>query len=297
MQGVTVMRRTNIRGARRRTVASALAIVVALTVVACTPGAGSSGDGSADADGRENGRPTSSPTPSRTPTATAEPAPSITPTPEAPVPETPAPPPGFDRAARSIDDPASLWVVANKLRPIGPVNWAPLDLVDVPVPYQNRQPLRREASGALVAMFTAATAEGAGGMQLQSAYRSYDRQVSVYNGWVSRLGQAQADSTSARPGYSEHQTGLAVDISPVPLSCALSACFGETPQGIWLAENAWRFGFLLRYPADKVAVTGYSYEPWHFRYIGVDLATEMNTVGVSTLEEFFGLPAAPGYAG
>jgi D-alanyl-D-alanine carboxypeptidase len=196
----------------------------------------------------------------------------------------------------SIDDPASLWVVTNKLRPLNPVSWAPGDLVQPAVPFQNRQPLRQAASDALVAMFAAGAAEGAGGMQLQSGYRSYDRQVSVYAGWVDRLGQAQADTTSARPGYSEHQTGLGVDISPVPLSCALDACFGSTPQGIWLAANAWRFGFLLRYPADQVAVTGYAYEPWHFRYIGVELATEMHTLGISTLEEFFGLPAAPGYA-
>ena len=213
------------------------------------------------------------------------------------MPEAPATPPVFDRAARSIDDPASLWVVANKLRPLNPVDWVPPDLVTVPVAFQNQQPLRQEAADALVAMFTTAAAEGAGGMQMQSAYRSYDRQVSVYAGWVSRLGQVQADAQSARPGFSEHQTGLSVDISPVPLSCALSACFGSTPQGVWLAANAWRFGFLLRYPADKVEVTGFTYEPWHFRYIGPELSTEMHTVAVSTLEEFFGLPAAPGYAG
>ena len=213
------------------------------------------------------------------------------------MPEAPATPPVFDRAARSIDDPASLWVVANKLRPLNPVDWVPPDLVTVPVAFQNQQPLRQEAADALVAMFTTAAAEGAGGIQMQSAYRSYDRQVSVYAGWVSRLGQVQADAQSARPGFSEHQTGLSVDISPVPLSCALSACFGSTPQGVWLAANAWRFGFLLRYPADKVEVTGFTYEPWHFRYIGPELSTEMHTVAVSTLEEFFGLPAAPGYAG
>jgi D-alanyl-D-alanine carboxypeptidase len=120
--------------------------------------------------------------------------------------------------------------------------------------------------------------------------------VRVYNGWVSSLGQAQADAQSARPGFSEHQTGLSVDISPVPLSCALDACFGATPQGRWLADNAWRFGYLLRYPADKTPVTGFTYEPWHFRYIGVELATEMHNTGVTTLEEFFGLPAAPDYA-
>ncbi len=89
---------------------------------------------------------------------------------------------------------------------------------------------------------------------------------------------------------------LAADIGSVPLQCTLAACFGQTTQGKWLAANAWRFGFLLRYPADKVAVTGYEYEPWHFRYIGVQLSTEMHNTGVTTLEEFFGLPPAPDYA-
>ncbi len=100
------------------------------------------------------------------------------------------------------------------------------------------------------------------------------------------------------PGYSEHQTGLAVDLAPVPAQgCNLEICFGSMPQGKWLAANCWQYGFLLRYPADKVAVTGYQYEPWHFRYIGIPLATEMHNEGVETMEEFFGLPAAPNYAG
>jgi D-alanyl-D-alanine carboxypeptidase len=197
----------------------------------------------------------------------------------------------------SIDDPASLWVVSNKLRQLNPVDWAPADIVTVNVPSQNPPRLRQVAGDALVAMFAAAQAEGAGAMQVQSAWRAYDVQVRVYAGWVDRLGQTQADAQSARPGHSEHQTGLAVDISPVPLSCALSACFGDTPQGQWLAANAWRFGYLLRYPADKTNITGFTYEPWHFRYIGVELATEIHTQGVTTLEEFFGLPAAPDYAG
>jgi D-alanyl-D-alanine carboxypeptidase len=146
-------------------------------------------------------------------------------------------------------------------------------------------------------MFAAAADEDGGQMQVQSAWRSYDVQVSVYAGWVSSLGQKQADAQSARPGFSEHQTGLAVDISSVPLQCSLAACFGDTDQGKWLAENAWRFGYLLRYPADKVDVTGFTYEPWHYRFIGETLATEMHNEGVTTLEEFFDLPDAPDYAG
>ena len=204
--------------------------------------------------------------------------------------------PAFDKTALSIDDPASLWVVSDKLRRLNPVDYAPADLVTVDVAHQNPPVLRSEPAAALLQLFAAGEAEGAGAFQVQSAYRSYATQVSVYDGWVAQLGQAQADIQSARPGYSEHQTGLVVDISPVPLSCALQACMGDTPQGKWLAANAWRYGWLLRYPADKTAVTGFTYEPWHFRYIGVPLATEMHAQNITTLEEFFGLPAAPTYA-
>ncbi|WP_236609485.1 M15 family metallopeptidase [Leifsonia xyli] len=86
-----------------------------------------------------------------------------------------------------------------------------------------------------------------------------------------------------------------MDISAVPAQCSLSACFAQTPQGEWLAANAWRFGFLLRYPADKVAVTGFMFEPWHYRYIGIPLATHLHATGVTTLEEFFGLPGGTEY--
>lgn len=209
---------------------------------------------------------------------------------------TPSPSPTFNASALSLTDPASLWVVVDKLRPLVPADYVPTDLVATPVAHQNPPTLRAEASTAMVGMFAAAAAEGAGAMQLQSAYRSYVVQVKVYNGYVKSAGQAGADAQSARPGFSEHQSGLAADIAAQPAKCTLDACFGATSQGVWLAANAWRFGYLLRFPADKTAVTGYIYEPWHFRYIGVALATEMHTTGVTTLEEFFGLPPAPDYA-
>ncbi|PJJ70787.1 D-alanyl-D-alanine carboxypeptidase [Diaminobutyricimonas aerilata] len=234
---------------------------------------------------------TPDPEPTEPPTASATPTESATPTP------TPTPTPTFDSSAQSIDDPNSTWVVVNKLRPLNPADYTPGDLVDVPVPFANPPQLRREASDAVVAMFATASAEAGLQMQSQSAYRSYPTQVTVYNRYVSERGQAGADLTSARPGHSEHQTGLSIDISSVPANCSLAACFGETPHGQWLAANAYRFGFILRYPADKTPVTGYEYEPWHFRYVGVPLATEMHTKGITTLEEFFGLPPAPGYAG
>ncbi len=121
--------------------------------------------------------------------------------------------------------------------------------------------------------------------------------MEVYGGLVDERGQTAADRTSARPGHSEHQTGLAIDIASVPAECSLEQCFGDTAHGRWLAENAWRFGFVLRYPEGATPVTGYEYEPWHFRYVGKDLATELHEQKIETLEEFFGLEPAPDYAG
>jgi D-alanyl-D-alanine carboxypeptidase len=209
---------------------------------------------------------------------------------------TPTPPP-FDKTAQSIDDPASYWVIANKLRPLNPTDYAPADLVDVPVPYVYAPKLRAEASAAVVQMFADFTAETGLEMQSQSAYRSYSAQVSTYSNWVASLGQAGADLTSARPGHSEHQTGLAIDISAKPAKCSLDQCFADTPQGQWLAANAWKYGFVLRYPDGYTHITGYEFEPWHYRYVGLELAAEYTRTGATTLEEFFGLPAAPTYAG
>ena len=207
-----------------------------------------------------------------------------------PEPAAPSPPPvtidTFDRAARSIDDPASLWVVVNKLRPLVPQDYEPEDLVEVPVEYTNEPLLRQEASDAVVAMFQAALDEAGLELASNSAYRSYSAQENVYDG---------DDLTTARPGYSEHQTGLTIDIGALSGECSLEECFGETPEGIWLRDNAWRFGFILRYPADQTPVTGYTFEPWHFRYVGTELAAEMRETGVPTLEQFFGLPPAPDY--
>ncbi|MEC5149868.1 M15 family metallopeptidase [Cryobacterium sp. GrIS_2_6] len=203
--------------------------------------------------------------------------------------------PPFNRTAHSVDDPTSIWVVVNKARPFNPLDFTPPDLVVVGVPHVWEPQLRKPAADAVVAMFAAFAAETGLKMQSQSAFRSYATQRGVYDQDITANGQAAADTDTARPGTSEHQTGLAIDISALPAKCSLAACFGDTPQGTWLAANAWRFGFLLRYPADKVPVTGYTYEPWHFRYVGIELATEMHSSGVSTLEEFFGLPAAPQY--
>lgn len=222
-----------------------------------------------------------------TPTAT----PSTTQTP------TPTPTPTFDTAAYSIDDPTSLWVVVNKLRPLNPVSYGPANLRLASIPATQDMPMRDEVAGAAEAMFAAAQNEAGLTLQLTSAYRSVESQTRIYNRTVNNIGQASADQVSARPGHSEHQTGLAIDIGSLPVSCAFEACFGDTAHGQWLASNAHRFGFIVRYPQDLTPITGFVFEPWHFRYVGLELAAELQTTGIRTLEEFFGLPAAPDYAG
>lgn len=223
-------------------------------------------------------------TPSTRPTPTGTPAPPV-----------PAPGIGLDKTAQSTSDPASTWVVVNKPRALDPIGYVPGDLTYPDVAYVNRQPMRQATAAALVTMFRAGKTEAGLEFAVQSAYRSFDSQTRVYGDDVARNGQAYADTDTARPGHSEHQTGLAVDISALPARCSLDACFGQTPQGRWLAANAWRFGFLLRYPADKVSVTGFTYEPWHFRYVGTALAAELHRTGVTTLEEFFGCAGGTQY--
>lgn len=267
------------RAARRRGAAALGAVLLAVLVLTgCAAGAGS-GKAAAEPHRRSTSRPSTHapsprPTPTVVPTATAA---------------------GFDMAAQSIDDPASTWVVVNKARALHPLDYAPSDLDYPDVTYVNRQPMRHEVADALVRMFHAGDEEAGLHFSVQSAYRSFDSQTRVYDDDVHRNGQAYADTDTARPGHSEHQTGLAVDISAVPAQCSLAACFADTAQGKWLAANAWRFGFLLRYPADKEAVTGFTFEPWHYRYVGAPLAARLHATGVTTLEEFFGVPGGTEY--
>ncbi len=202
--------------------------------------------------------------------------------------------PDFNKTKFSTDDPASIWVVVNKTRPLQPKNYVPTDLVVPNVTTSGTQYLRVEAAKATETMFAAAAKEGVL-LRVDSAYRSYDRQISVYNSEVSAYGQSVADSESARPGFSEHQTGLGADLGAANGKCSITDCFANTPEGKWLAENSYKYGFLLRYTDDKTPITGYRGEAWHYRYIGTELATEMHNKGIKTLEEFFGLPAAPDY--
>jgi D-alanyl-D-alanine carboxypeptidase len=203
---------------------------------------------------------------------------------------TPAPilPASFNKSAHSTTDPASIWVVVNKQHPLQPQTYAPTDLQTVGGGHY----LRAEAAAALAQMIAGAKQAGLT-ITPASGYRSYATQTTVYNNEVAANGQDRADSQSARPGYSEHQTGLAVDIAGG--GCSIDDCFGDTAEGKWTAANAYKYGYILRYVADSTTVTGYRGEAWHFRYVGSDLATEMHSRGILTLEEFFGISGGTGY--
>lgn len=242
-----------------------------------------------------------SPTPAPTAAGSTPAAPTAVESEAAPAPvetpaDTPPPAPGIDLGANSVDDPASPWVVVNKLRTLAPVDYVPADLTYPDVAYVNRQPMRQATADGLVPLFAAASSEAGLSLAVQSAYRSYDTQVTVYAGWISTRGQAAADATSARPGHSEHQTGWAVDVVGSSGACALEICWGDTPEGRWVGENAHRFGFLVRYRPDTTPITGYESEPYHLRFVGVELAQHLHDSGIATLERLFGLPDAPDYA-
>lgn len=201
----------------------------------------------------------------------------------------------FDRSAFSVDEPDSLWVIVNKARPFNPIDYHPPDLVAPNLPSNYSPLLRAEVAEALEALHQAAQAEGLG-FTIHSSYRSYSVQQRVKRASLERLGSEDSDARSARAGHSEHQSGLAVDLTTPQGTCTLQECFGETAEGRWLFDNSWRFGFVQRYLEGKTEITGYIYEPWHFRYVGIELATEIWNQGYPTLEEFFGLDPAPHYA-
>lgn len=204
-----------------------------------------------------------------------------------PDPQVTPPEPAFNKQLYSIDDPGSPWIISNKKRPL-PAGFIPPNLTAV----GNTQ-LQAEAANAVKTMINEAKKQGVS-LRTISGYRSYNSQSSVYNSYVATDGQAKTDTYSSRPGYSEHQTGLAVDMGDVGGRCDLEICYFNTPGGQWIAKNAHLFGFTIRYQENKTNITGYQYEPWHLRYVGAELATELHKSG-QTMEEFFGLPPAPGY--
>jgi zinc D-Ala-D-Ala carboxypeptidase len=199
-------------------------------------------------------------------------------------------------ACRSIDDPTSAWVLVNKRNGLSPRGFEPADLRVPAMEHAGGHELRADAAKALAAMATASVRAGAGPVGIDTAYRSLATQDALYATWLARRGRVWADTWYLRPGYSEHQTGLTVDLLPIGRSnCVINDCIDETPQGAWLARNAWRHGFILRYERGHTSTTGVGFEPWHFRYVGQPLARAYHDGGWHTYEEFLGRPAAPTY--
>ena len=122
-------------------------------------------------------------------------------------------------------------------------------------------------------------------LHARSGYRSYQTQVQLFQSYADRNGEEAANRYSAKPGHSEHQTGLVMDVTSESVDYQLSESFGETEEGKWLKEHAHEFGFIIRYPEGAEDITGYIYEPWHIRYLGVDMATKVYESGL-TYEEF-----------
>lgn len=204
----------------------------------------------------------------------------------------------FFNEIETVDGKAVIQNASNPLALVNkmfglPSEYFPEDLVtpDVSFSFANKDveksKLRQEAGEALERMFTEAEQSGIM-LYAVSGYRSYDRQEALFIAEVNKTGEELAAEAVAEPGYSEHQTGLAMDISSRSVGLSLTENFGETPEGKWLEKNAHKYGFILRYPKGKEEITGFMYEPWHFRYVGQEAATDIYHNNW-TLEEYFDL--------
>lgn len=198
----------------------------------------------------------------------------------------------FDKTKYSITDPASLWILVNKSRPLNSPQYTPNDLIVPAVQLRlnstaEQMQIRQVVHQPLKELFVAGKVAGFD-FAFGSGYRSYALQKQFYEEYVRTIGEAEANRTSARPGTSEHQTGLSFDIEATGQKCHLDKCMADLPDGKWLAEHAHEYGFIIRYPLGKEAVTGYDFEPWHLRYVGKDLANQLHSTN-KTMEEFFGV--------
>ena len=236
--------------------------------------AGAQAPGEADKDVAATATPEATPAP----TATLEPTEAPTPTPIA-----------------VNTDTSTITYLVNREYPL-PEGFVPEGLTtpDVLFPFADtsidKAKMTPEAGEALALLFDAAYDEAKLTLYGVSAYRSYARQYTIYATNLVTRGIAHTNRYSAAPGRSEHQTGLAIDISCASEGFGLETTFADTPEGIWVAENAHRFGFILRYPKDKEDITGYNYEPWHIRYVGTELAGYLYETGL-TLDEYYGVPS------
>lgn len=194
-----------------------------------------------------------------------------------------------NNAVQVAANPSDIAVLVNKHIML-PDGYKPSDLVEPNIPFifkekDERRLMRKEAAEALEKLFAGAKEDGiylAG----VSGYRSYETQKSLFDYYVKVQGKEVASKYSAIPGHSEHQTGLAMDVSGSNGKCATEDCFADTPEAKWLAQHASEYGFIIRYPKGKESITGYNYEPWHLRYVGIQIAKEITEKGI-TLEEYY----------
>ena len=213
--------------------------------------------------------------------------------------------PSNSAASNEMPDPSefkdtnSLLILANKSNPL-PDGYIPKDLVEVKgVSFGSENTmLRKPAALAAQEMIEAARKDGVE-IVFGSGYRSAEKQRYLWNNYASQYGNDAADRFSSRPSYSEHQTGLCFDAAEGDGSldgCNYNDGFFDSPQGKWLYKHAHEYGFILRYPQGKEEITGYKYEPWHYRYIGKDWATKMYEISPDlTFEEYFELEGGTSY--
>ncbi|MCU6710728.1 M15 family metallopeptidase [Paenibacillus sp. J5C_2022] len=196
---------------------------------------------------------------------------------------------GEDDEIAVLAEPDSVTALVNPHNKL-PEDYNPDDLVYPEVKFifsekLEKRKLRKEAAKALEEMFEAAEKDG---LYLAgvSGYRSHATQKALFDRYVKRDGYEKARTYSALPGTSEHETGLAIDVSGSDGKCAAADCFGDTKESEWLREHSAEYGFIVRYPEGKDDITGYQYEPWHLRYVGQELAKELADEDL-TLEEYY----------
>ncbi|MED3690952.1 D-alanyl-D-alanine carboxypeptidase family protein [Peribacillus butanolivorans] len=192
-------------------------------------------------------------------------------------------------AIQVVAKPESIPVLVNKKNKL-PENYVPKDLVYTSIPFTfkektEKRKMRSEAAAAISKLFTESKKQGVSLLGV-SAYRSHATQVALFDSYVKRDGYAKAITYSALPGTSEHETGLAIDVTGGNGKCAAQDCFGGTKEAKWLQAHADDYGFIIRYPKGKESVTGYKYEPWHLRYVGKSIAQTIMSQGI-TLEEYY----------
>lgn len=190
----------------------------------------------------------------------------------------------FYTNTEKTDDTLGKFVILNK-HYYSDENYKGLNLIDIDSEYNlynTSFKLSKECYEAFLKMYNDAKGQGYA-FKINSAYRSYEKQIKIYQGWVNKDGVKLADTYSARAGFSEHQTGYAFDVRDYPFT---NDDYSKTKSFTWVSENAYKYGFIIRFPKDKEYITGYQYEPWHYRYCGIECATYIHNNNI-TFEEYY----------